>query len=100
MPDGAAANERLSHLMHLDRGHHARWHSHVFQRVLKRQSIDDSCEHPHVIAGYAVHLVRARCDAPKNVSAPQHETDLNARASDLRDLGCKSFDALGIKSKG
>ncbi len=51
---GAAADERLGHLMHFDGAHQAGVAALLFERVLQRQAVDDRGEHAHVIAGGAV----------------------------------------------
>ena len=64
--------------MHLDRRHHASRHAQVFQGVLEGQGIDHGREHSHLIARHAVHIVRRRWHASKDIATAKHQADLHA----------------------
>ncbi len=78
VPYGAASDERLGHLVHLDGAHHAGEDVLLFQSVLQGQGIDDRGEHAHVVGGYAVHLLGLLGNATKEVAAANHDGDFNA----------------------
>ena len=90
MADRAPPDERLRHRAHLDRGHHARHHALLLERVLQGQRVDDGRQHAHVVAGGAVHPASARRDAAEDVAAADDDGGLDAERLDLlhvvRDL--------------
>src|SRR5262249_20578880 len=51
MPNGAAEDEWLGYIVHLNRGLDAGLDSHLLQRASQRESIDDCGKHSHVIRG-------------------------------------------------
>ena len=87
MPDGAPADERLGHLVHLDRRLHPGVDALLFQRVLQRQRIDHRREHAHVVGGDAVHLLGLLGDAAKEISPAHDDGDL--------DIQCAHFGQFG-----
>ena len=54
MAHGAAADERLGHLVHFDGAEQTRVAAHLFERVLQGETVDHGGEHAHVVAGGAV----------------------------------------------
>ena len=101
--DGAAADERLGDRAHLDRGHDARHHALLLERVLQRQGVDDGGEHAHVVGGGAVHAARAGGDAAEDVAAADDDGGLDAHALDLGDVlgdlrGDGRVDAVGLRA--
>ncbi len=84
MTNGPAANIGLGHLMHLNRGHDAGGNTQAFERILKGERIDDGCEHPHVIASNAIHVVGGRSDASKNIASAENEPYLHALSAPRR----------------
>ena len=99
MPDGAAADVRLGHLMHLDGGHDARGRAGIFQRVLQRQRVDHGGQHAHVVRRYAIHVHGGRRHAPKEIAAAYHQPDLNACSGHLGDLFGQASDPLRIDAE-
>src|SRR5207237_6393507 len=86
MSDGAAADVRLGQLLHVDRALHAREDAQLFQRVLERQRVDHRRQHAHVIGARAIHSLGAGGDAAEDVSAPDHDADLDAQLDDVAHL--------------
>ena len=84
--DGPPADERLGHRAHLDRRDDAGDHVQLFERVLKRQRVDDRRQHPHVVRGGAIHAARARRDAAEDVAAADDDGRLHAHRLDFADL--------------
>ena len=84
--DRPPADERLGHRAHLDRRDDAGDHVQLFERVLKRQRVDDRRQHPHVVRGGAIHAARARRDAAEDVAAADDDGRLHAHRLDLADL--------------
>ena len=82
--DGAAADVRLGHLVHLDGAHDAGVDADLFQRVLHGQRIDDRGQHAHVVGGDAVHLLGSGGYPAKNIAAADHQSDLDAGGGDRR----------------
>ena len=78
MPDRAPPDERLSHLVHLDRRLHAGVHALLLQRILQRQRVDHCGQHAHVIGGDAVHVLGLLGHAAEEIPAAHHDRDLHA----------------------
>ena len=93
MANRAAADERLGHLVHFNRGLHPGVDPGFFQRILQSQRIDHRGQHAHVISGDAVHLLGLLGDAAKKIAAADHmgmlATVINALAMQdaLESLG-------------
>ena len=71
--DCPAADERLSHLVHLDRRLHAGVYALLLERILQRERIDDRGQHPHVIGGHAVHVLGLLSHTTEKVSPAHHD---------------------------
>ena len=76
---GAPADERFGHLMHLDRALQPRPNALLFKSVLKSQSVDDSRQHPHVVAGGAVDRKRLLARPTEDVAAADDDGHLHAQ---------------------
>ena len=55
MAYGASANVWLGDLIHVDRGHHARWHARTLKCVLQGEPVHGCCEHADVVGRCAIH---------------------------------------------
>ena len=86
MPHGTTADERFRDLCHRNRALHARGAAEFFQRVLKRQRVDDRREHAHVIAGGAFDAALAAAQAAKNISAADDHDHLHAELAHFANL--------------
>ena len=71
-----------------------------FERVLQAQGVNDGGQHPHVVGGNAIHVLRGCRDAAKEIAAAHHQSDLHAGLRDFGDLRGQSFHALRIDAKG
>src|ERR1700757_2251569 len=94
MPDRAPPNKWLGHLIHLNRRLHPRIHVLLLQRILQRERVDDSRQHPHVIGGYTIHVLGLLRDAAEEISATHYDRDLHAKLLHIGDLSCDAMDAL------
>ncbi len=99
MADGAAADERLGHLVHLDGGLHAGVNTLLLQRVLQRQRVDHGGQHAHVVGGDAVHVAGLLGDAAEKISAAHHDGDLDAQRVDVRQFGGDLVDAGSVHAE-
>ena len=93
MADGAAANEGLGDLIHLNRGLHARVDPLLLERVLQRQRVDHRGQHAHVIGGDAVHVLGLLGDAAKEIAAADDDRDLHAQFVNVGQFGRDLVDA-------
>ena len=75
-----AADERLGDRAHLDGGDDARQDAVLLERVLHGQAVDDRGEHAHVVAGGAIHALRAGGHAAEDVAAADDDADFDAEA--------------------
>jgi hypothetical protein len=57
MADGAAADEGLGNLIHLNGRLHAGKDILFFESILQRKSVDDGGQHAHVVGGDAIHVL-------------------------------------------
>jgi hypothetical protein len=86
MADGAAPDVRLGDLVHRDRAHHPGRDPDVLERVLERQAVHDRGKHPDVVARRPIHTAGCGSEAPKDVAASDHDSDLDAETMDFGDL--------------
>ena len=84
--NGAAPDERLGHLVHLDGAHHARPDALFLQRILQSQGIDDRGQHAHVIGGNAVHGLGLLGHAAEEIAAADHDGDLDSQTMYFGDF--------------
>ena len=98
--DGAAADERLRHLAHLDGGEHAGLHLGPLQGVLEGEGVDDGGQHPHVVGGDAVHPRRGVGHAAEDVAAADHHPDLHAQGGDALDLHRQVVGEVAVDAEG
>ena len=99
MPDGAPPNEWLGHLVHLDRGLHARVDFLFFQRILQSERIDHRGQHSHVIGGNAVHVLGLIGHAAKEIAAAHHDRELHSQLVHIGQLRRDFVDARRIHTK-
>ena len=93
---GAAANVGLGDLLDLDGRLHARVHAELLQRVLQLQGVEDDGQHPHVVAGGAVHALGDAGDAAVDVPRAEDDGDLDAAVVDDLDLARDLAQAVGV----
>ena len=60
--------------------------THLLERVLQREAVDDAREHAHVVRARAVHALARRRDAADDVPASDHDADLDPERVDVTDL--------------
>ena len=99
MPYGAAANERLGHLAHLDGGLHAGFHLEMLEGILQRERVDDGGQHAHVIAGGAVDAGTFALEPAKNIAAADDDDHLHAEVAQLGDLARHVGNGLGTDAE-
>ena len=83
VPDGAAADERLGHRAHLDRGDDARHDALLLEGVLQRQRVDHRRQHSHVVGGRAVHASSAGRHAAEDIAAADDDGGFDAHGLDV-----------------
>ena len=83
---GAAADVRLGHLLHVDRREHPRVGAVALERLLHGERVQHGREHPHVVAGRAVHALGRRRHAAVDVAAADHERDLEPARAHVDEL--------------
>ena len=79
MANRTPPNERLGHLVHLDRRLHARIDALFFKRVLQSQRVDDGRQHAHVIGRDAVHVLGLLGHAAEKIPATDHDRNLHTQ---------------------
>src|SRR5712692_2892216 len=99
VPDRAPPDERLGNLFHLDGAQHAREHAFFFQRILKRQRIDDRREHAHVIAGGSVDLESLLSGPAENISAADHDRRLHSKFVYIFQFTRDSLNRLSVDAE-
>src|SRR5262249_11052333 len=86
MPNRAPADVGFRHRLHRDCRKYAGWDLCSFEGVLERERIDDSCQHPHLVGGRAVHPARFILATPQHVSCADDESELNSEVVYFLDL--------------
>ena len=76
--DRAAPDKGLRDLSHFNRGLNARIDAHFLERILKRQSIDDRGQHPHIIAADPIHAGCAHGNSTDNIASSNRGRDLDS----------------------
>jgi hypothetical protein len=99
MANGPAPNKWLSHLVHLDRTHHARLDALLFERILQGQRVDHGGQHSHVIGGYAIHFLGLLGYASEEVSAAYYQANLNSKPLHVGNFLCDFVQASVIDAK-
>src|SRR5262249_35253913 len=84
------------HLRHADGALHARGHAQFLQRILQSQSVNDSGQHSHVIAGGAVNTALAAVQAAINIAATYNDDDLDTQLLHLLNLASDVMHRFGI----
>ena len=79
MANRATSDERLGYLIHLNGRLHSSVNALLLQRILQRQSVNHGSQHTHVIGGDTVHFPRLPSHTAEEISAPDHNRDLNAK---------------------
>ena len=92
----AAADVRLGDLGDRDRRLHPGRDVLLLERVLERQRVEHRREHPHVVAGRAVHAPCAAAQSAVDVAAADDDRDLDAAPVDGGDLAGDRLHARGI----
>jgi hypothetical protein len=93
---GAAADDGLAHLVHLDRRLDASLDADLLERILHGERVHDGREHAHVIGLRAVHALGGTGHAAKDVAAADHQAELEARVLGGLHLSSHGGDSLGI----
>ena len=102
MPQRPPANEGLRDRLHADRRKQPGLRPDRFQRVLKRQAVDDRREHAHVVgrglddAG----VLRLELGTAENVSAADHDGELAAELLRLVNLPGESSSVVTCLESG
>ena len=99
MADTASANERLSDFLHLNRRLQPRLYAGVLERVLQREAIDDSRQHPHVVCGGCLDRSTHSGElfAAEDVSATANDRELHAPLiDDSLDLSADARDLFHV----
>mgnify|MGYP003704584005 CR=1 FL=1 len=97
MSDGATANVRLGHLVHVDCRHHAGRHSCALECILQRETVHGSCEHADIVRCGTIHPRRGcRRHPPEDVAAADHDSNLHAERRDGLDLFGDECDDCGV----
>src|SRR5580704_10372701 len=91
MTHGTAPDVVLADLIDANCGHHARVQTEAFQSILHGKRVHHRGEHPHVIAGHAVHSGACEPGAAKDVAAADDDRHLHTHLGYIVDLAC---DAL------
>ena len=99
MPDSAPPDERLRHLIHLNRRLHARVDFLLLECILQSKRVDDRGEHSHVIGGNAVHVSSLVGHAAKEVAAAHNDRKLHSQLVHVGQLGCDLVNARRIHTK-
>ena len=76
--DGAAADVRLGHLRHLQRGHDPGGLIDPLERVLQRQPVHHRGDHAHVVGLGLVHALARALQATPEVPAADHDGQVDA----------------------
>ena len=102
MAHGAATDERLGNLRHVDGALHAGRHAMTFERILQGQRVDDRGQHAHVISRGALDAFFAARHAAKDVPAPDDDDQLQAQSAHLADLRghvrhARAVDAIALR---
>src|SRR5690606_11532104 len=92
VPDGAAANVVLAHVVDFDRAHHPDLAAELLQGVLHGQGVDDGGEHAHVVAGDAVHPAGGQAGAAEDVAPADDQGDLGAGLLGFHDFAGEAGD--------
>src|SRR6266478_6977853 len=99
MADGAAANEGLADLMHLDGTLHAGMYAELFEGILQGQGVENGGEHTHVVAGSPVNLKTLLSRAAKDISAADHDGDLRAEFVDFAQFLRDGINGFAINAE-
>ena len=89
-------------LFDVEGSHDGCFHTECFKRILKGESVDNRCQHSHVVACYAVHSLLFALFSPIDIAASEDNGNLNTQLPNLfylfRDFGkdvlsipCPSF---------
>ena len=85
--------------LHFDGGLHAGKDIHLFECVLQRKRIDDCGEHAHVIGGHSIKTLGACCQATKDVSTADDNSNLDAERMNIFDLAGNPTDDIRIDAE-
>src|SRR5690606_9915612 len=96
VPDGAAADVILGHVVDLDGTHYAGEAAALLDRILHRQRVHHGGQHAHVVAGDAVHAGSSESGAAEDVAAADHHADLDAGTLRLNDFVGEPADHLRV----
>jgi hypothetical protein len=96
VPQRPAADVGLGDLAHVQRRLDAHVRAGLLQGVLELHRVDEDGEHPHVVAGRAVHAGGDAGDAAVDVPAARHDGDLDPARVHARDLLGDRVHAVGV----
>src|SRR3974377_2450147 len=99
MACGVAADERFADLVHFDSALHAGVDPDFFERVLKRQGVEHSGEHAHVIAGRTIDFETLLARAAENIAAAYHNGNLHAELVDVAKFFGDFVDGLAVNAE-
>jgi hypothetical protein len=99
MPDGAPPDERLRHLIHLNRRLHAGVDFLLFEGVLQSERIDHGSQHSHVIGGNAVHVSSLVGHAAEKIAAAHHNRKLHSQLVHVGQFRRDLVDAGSLDAK-
>ena len=94
MANGAAANERLRDLIHLDRRLHASVDAFASRGRLKRGALMTVASVPMWSARDAVHVLAPGRRRREKIAATHHDRELHAQSLHVAHFGRNSVDAV------
>ena len=86
MAGGAAENEWLGDILHLDGGLDADRNALRLERAHEGEAVDDRGQHAHVVCRGAIHPTMASREAAPDVAATNHDGQLDTEFLGLGDL--------------
>ncbi len=97
--DGAATDERLGNLIHLDGGLHASKDFLFFKGILQCQRVDDGCQHSHVIGGDAIHVAGLVGYAAEKIASAHNDCHLDAEGMHVGEFGRDFMNAGRVNAE-
>src|SRR5690606_12268228 len=97
--DGSTAVIVLNDTTHGNRGHHPSTNIGTFQRITQRQTIHHGGQHSHVVTSDPIHACLMQCGSTKEISATDHQADLNTDSDQLADFQSHPVQDLRINTE-